>query len=139
MNELTVTLRSVQMTVEYAQPYVTSKASMMLASNPIFNVAGVTGYNGWVLGAAAILDVRASKVNSWEAAASYMGPDFVVTAHTTPGLKTVRGTYWQQLDTASSVAAEVKHAPTDNKMDLSMGYCHTSLDGMWPACSHCLL
>jgi hypothetical protein len=118
-----------QMSVEYAQPYVTSKASMVLAANPVFAVSGVTGYNGWVLGASAVLDVRGSKVNSWDAAASYIGPDFVVTAHTTPGFKSVRGSYWQQLDAASAVAVEVIHAPADNKMDLSMGYSHTGVDG----------
>jgi hypothetical protein len=37
--------------------------------------------------------------------------------------------YWQQLDAESAVAAEVKHAPADNKMDLSTGYSHMSLDG----------
>lgn len=97
---------------------------MIIAKNPLVNLAAATGYNGWVLGASAVLDPRGSKLSAVEGAASYVGPDFVATAHTTPTFKKIRGTYWQQLDAASSVAAEVVHVPDDKKVDLNMAYCH---------------
>ena len=115
---------SAQVTADYSQPYFTSKASMIIAKNPLINLAAATGYNGWVLGASAVVDPRGSNLSAVEGAASYVGPDFVATAHTTPAFKRIRGTYWQQLDASSSVAAEVVHAPDDKKVDLHMAYCH---------------
>jgi hypothetical protein len=52
--------------------------------------------------------------------------------HKKPNLRCVAKMYlyWQQLDAASAMAAEVKYSPAD--MDLSMGFSYTSLDSTSP-------
>jgi Eukaryotic porin len=128
----------VQVTADYAQPYITSKASMILAKSPVLDVSGATGYNGFVLGGTTMVDAANSKVSGTKLAAAYMGKDFVMSAHTDGSFKAVKGTYWQQLDAASSIAAEVTHQLGSEAKDvgLVMGYAHVSYTGARRATPH---
>ena len=116
-----------QVTGEYAQPYVTTKAVVSVPSDPqrpVFDLAGAAGYNGWVLGGACQVATAESKVAKVALKAAYIGPDFAITGTSDAAFKVVTGTYWQQLDAASSVAAEVKHDTGTKDVNLNMGYCH---------------
>lgn len=115
-----------QGTLDYVQPYLTSKAVFTNPSNPTAEISAATGYNGFVLGGFTKANVKSSSIDSWRVATAYIGKDFVASAHSDAGFKAVTGTYWQQLDAASSVAAEVKHVVGSKQPDLVMGYCHIS-------------
>ena len=109
---------------------------MILAQKPKVDLAVATGYNGFVLGGSALVsivdsDENGAKLSNAKLAAAYLGKDFTITAHTDPKFKVVKGTYWQQLDAASNIAAEVQHDfdKTDNNVALTMGYSHVSYTG----------
>jgi hypothetical protein len=102
---------------------------MIVSKAPVVDLFLATGYGGFVLGASGRVDVMSSVLSNAALAASYIGPDYVASAHTDVALKRIRGTLWQQLDAASSVAAEVVHDTAADDVMLTMGYCHAALDG----------
>ena len=124
-----------QATLDYAQPYLTSKAVFANPSNLAVELSGSTGYNGFVLGGLTKASIKSSSIDSWRVAASYIGKDFVAAAHSETGFQSVTGTYWQQLDAASSVAAEVKHIVGSKQPELMMGYSHVAESGVFHHCS----
>lgn len=114
---------------------------MVIGTNPMLDIAAAAGYNGVVLALSGRLDVVASALSKQQLALSYIGKDFVATAHTDPSFSSVRGTYWQVLDSSSSVAAEVTHDSAADSVQLVMGYCHVSAADGVPSvlCSHTFL
>lgn len=118
-----------QVTADYSQPNITTKASVAVSKKPVVDVSLATGYSGFVLGASGRVDVMSSALSNTLLAASYIGPDYVASAHTDFAFKKIRGAVWQQLDAASSVAAEVVHDTAADDVMLTMGYCHAALDG----------
>jgi hypothetical protein len=126
---------SLQATIEYLQPHITSKFVVGLESSIPVEAQACVGWNGLVLGGKAFLDVRSSRVSGYNLACAYQGPGFVATGHASEKFGKIVGTYWQKIDVLSSIAAEVVHEPSSNDVGLTMGYQHIEPDGVsFPAC-----
>jgi hypothetical protein len=132
---------SLQATIEYLQPHITSKFVVGLESSIPVEAQACVGWNGLVLGGKAFLDVRSSRVSGYNLACAYQGPGFVATGHASEKFGKIVGTYWQKIDVLSSIAAEVVHEPSSNDVGLTMGYQHIEPDGVsFPAClSVCMI
>lgn len=116
-------------TADYTQPHLTAKTSVSLTSSPLLDASVATGYDGFVAAVRGVVDVPRTTLASWELKAAYLGPNFVVSGHATQNLEKVTGSYWQLLDPKTSVAVEVQHQGSDNKIALLMGYSHVDLEG----------
>lgn len=122
-----------QATIEYYQPHVTSKFVVGLNSSLPVEANACVGWNGFIAGGKAFLDVRSSKVSNYSLACAFQGPGFTATGHATEKFGKIVGTYWQKIDSLSAIAAEVVHEPSNNDVGLTMGYQHIEADG---ACFH---
>ena len=118
-----------QATIEYYQPHVTSKFVVGLNSSLPVEANACVGWNGFIAGGKAFLDVRSSKVSNYSLACAYQGPGFTATGHATEKFGKIVGTYWQKIDSLSAIAAEVVHEPSNNDVGLTMGYQHIEADG----------
>lgn len=125
-----------QATIEYFQPHVTSKFVVGLNSTLPVEANACVGWNGFVAGGKATIDVRSSRVSSYSLACAYQGPGFTATGHATEKFGKIVGTYWQKIDTLSAIAAEVVHEPSSNDVGLTMGYSHIEPDGAQPSTCH---
>lgn len=121
--------RNGKATIEYFQPHVTSKFVVGLNSNVPVEANACVGWNGFVAGGKANVDVRNSRVSNYSLACAYLGPGFTATGHTTEKFGKITGTYWQKIDALSAIAAEVVHEPSSNDVALTMGYQHIEPDG----------
>jgi hypothetical protein len=129
----------VQATIDYTQPHVTSKFVVGLNAALPVEAAATVGWNGFVAGGKAFVDVRSSRVSNYSLACAYLGPNFVATGHATEKFGKITGSYWQKVDIMSSVAAEVVHDTTSNDVALTMGYSHIEADGALPLLTACCL
>lgn len=118
-----------QATIEYFQPHVTSKFVVGLNSSIPVEANACVGWNGFVVGGKAHLDVRNSRVSSYSLGCAYQGPGFTATGHATEKFGKIVGTYWQKIDSLSAIAAEVVHQTSSNDVGLTMGYQHLEDDG----------
>ena len=117
-----------QLTLDYAHPYFTGKASCNLNIAPKLDVSAAVGHNGFVLGADTSVDVTKSNILKWSAAASFIGTEFTVAAHLME-LKSWKGTYHQKVDANSKIGAEIVQQIGSNKTSILLGYSHTAANG----------
>jgi len=116
-------------TLDYLHPYFTSKASCSLNKAPKLDVSAAAGHNGFVVGGEALVDLTRSAILNWNAAVSFVGTEFTVTGHMLNGTDTLKGTYFQRVDLASSIGAEVVQTLSTGKVAVVLGYSNTALNG----------
>lgn len=124
-----------QATVDYTHPYLTTKGSCTLNPTPVVDLSAVVGYSGFLIGGNAVLNVTQSKLTKWTAAASYNTDEMVATAHVADALDSLKLTYWQKIDAASTIGAEVVHTRATSAVAIALGYAHVNPSGTPPVCA----
>lgn len=120
---------SAKLGLEYAMPYLSLKSTVGLTATPVLDVAASTGYQNIVLGGEASYDTAKGLLSKYNFALGYHAPDFQVAALLSDKLGTAKVSYSHNLNTTSSVGAEVTRKLATSDTTFALAYARKLTNG----------
>lgn len=122
-------VNSAKASLDYAFPFLSSKATVTLASKPVVDVQATTGYKDVIVGVETGFDTAKSAVTKYNVAVGYHAPDFQLAVSLLDQLGSVKVGYVHNVSSTTKVGAEVLRALASGNTTVNLGYARTFASG----------
>lgn len=108
----------------YKQPGLHTRQFLDLFKGPIFTADAVLGRDGFLAGAEASYDVKASKVSKYNLAAGFNAPEYAITLQGLGNLSTYSASYYHRVNADIEAGARATYdskSAADGRVNLEVG------------------